>query len=179
MPLLRRHRCRLERRPEEAGQLARDRDRDLGRGLVLFGEAPEAATQSLLRLVRNRNHTAWLSLTSSRERHPDARPVLIMPRRFDQQPANQRVPGPRDPTAPMFLAGGVLTRHEAEIRHQRAGRVEPAKVMQLGQDQDRRQRVNPAKTPQPTDRFPIRCRLGDLGQSPVELDQPSLEMIDR
>src|SRR5712691_9876482 len=33
-----RYRCRLERRPQEARQLARDRDDDLGGGLVLFSE---------------------------------------------------------------------------------------------------------------------------------------------
>ena len=60
-PLLRRYGYRLKRRPEEAGQLARDGDGDLGCGLVLLGEPPEAATQALLRLVRNRNHTTGLS----------------------------------------------------------------------------------------------------------------------
>src|SRR5438445_9972369 len=113
-PLLRRY--GLKRRPEEAGQLTRDGDGDLGCGLVLLGEASEAATQSLLRLVCNRNHTTGLSLAPSRERHPDARPVLIVPRGFDQQPADQRVPRPRDATAAMFLARGILTRHEAEVR---------------------------------------------------------------
>jgi hypothetical protein len=34
--LIRRFRDRLERRPQEARQLARDRHRDLGRGLVLL-----------------------------------------------------------------------------------------------------------------------------------------------
>src|SRR5712671_1021681 len=68
MPLLYRYGYWLERRPEEAGQLARDGDRDLGCGLVLFRQASEATTQSLLRLVRNRNHPAGLSLAPSCER---------------------------------------------------------------------------------------------------------------
>src|SRR5437899_910971 len=42
MPLLHRYGYRLERRPEEARQLARDGDRNLGRRLVLFRQAPEA-----------------------------------------------------------------------------------------------------------------------------------------
>ena len=75
IPLLRRDGCRLERRPQEAGQLARDGDRDLRRGLVVFRQASEAPTQSLLRLVRNRNYPARLSFASSREGHPDARPM--------------------------------------------------------------------------------------------------------
>ena len=82
---------------------------------------------------------------------PDARPMLIVPRRFHQQPADQRVAGPRDAAAPMLLAAGVLARHEAEIRHQRARRLEPPKVMQLGQDQHRGQRVDPPEAPQPAD----------------------------
>lgn len=48
------------------------------------------------------------------------------------QPADQRVPGPRDAAPSMFLAARVLARHEADIRHQRAGRLKPSKVMQLG-----------------------------------------------
>jgi hypothetical protein len=43
-PLLRRHRDWLQRRPEEASQLACDRDRDLWRWFVLFHQAPEPAT---------------------------------------------------------------------------------------------------------------------------------------
>src|SRR5580704_535541 len=70
--LTHRHRCRLKRGPEEAGQLAGDRHRDLGRRLVLFHQAAEAAAQTLLCLVRDRNDPAWLSLASSRERRPDA-----------------------------------------------------------------------------------------------------------
>src|SRR5882724_12095561 len=108
MPLRRRYGDRLEHRPEETRQLARDGDGDLGRGLVMGCEAPEAATQSQLRLVRDRNHTAGLSLPSSPECGADGRPVLIMPRGFDQQPAHKRVPGARDPAAPMCLATRVL-----------------------------------------------------------------------
>ena len=80
----RNRRCRLERRPDRACELACDRHRNLGRRLVLFRQASEATTQSLLRLVRNRNHTTWLALAPSRECHPDPRPVLIVPCGFDQ-----------------------------------------------------------------------------------------------
>ena len=64
----------------------------------------------------------------------------------------------------VLLAGGVFTGHEANIRHQGAGRLEPTEVVQLGQDQDRRQRVNPAEAPQPADRFAVRFGLGDRGE---------------
>src|SRR5207244_431950 len=78
----RRYRCRLERRPDEAGQLACDRHRDLRRWLVLFHQPSEAATQSLLRLVGNRNDPARLSFASPRQGDADARPMLIVPPRF-------------------------------------------------------------------------------------------------
>src|SRR5882762_3346566 len=124
-------------------------------------------------------HTAWLSRAASRERHADTRSMLVMPRRFDQQPADQRVPRPRDATAPMLLARGVLTRDETEIRHQRAGRVEPPKVMQLCQDQNRRQRIDPTEAPQPRHGFAIRLALRDVGQPRIEFGEPRLELIDR
>src|ERR1700730_13954283 len=56
------HGCGLQRRPQEARQLARDRDRDLGRGLVLFHQASATAAQALLRLVRDRDDPARLAL---------------------------------------------------------------------------------------------------------------------
>ena len=153
MPLLRRDGHRLERRPEKAGQLARDRDRDLGRGLVVFRQASEAPTQALLRLVRNRDHPARLAFASARERHADARPMLIVPRRFNQQPADQRVARSRDAAAAMLLAAGVLARDEPQKRHQGPRRGEPPEVVQLRQDQDRRQRIDAAEAPQPADPF--------------------------
>src|SRR5574340_850936 len=113
--LAHRRRRWLERRPEEARQLARNRDGDLRRGLVLFRQAPEASTQSLLRLVRDRDHTTGLSLPPPCEGDANAWPVLIMPRGLHQQPADQRVAGPGDASASMFLTRGILTRHEAEI----------------------------------------------------------------
>src|SRR5215210_2768098 len=83
---------RLERRPEEAGQLARDRHGDLGRGLVVFRQASEAAAQSLLCLIRDRNHAARLAFPAARERHADPRSMVIMARGSHQQPAEKRVP---------------------------------------------------------------------------------------
>src|ERR1700730_13782741 len=96
--------CRLERRPQEARQLARDRHRDLGRRLVVFRQAPESPTQSLLRLVRDRNHTARLAPCAARARPP-------------RDAAAHCVPRAGDAAAPLFLATGVLTRDEAHIRH--------------------------------------------------------------
>ena len=97
--------------------------RRFGCGRVVFGEPPKPATQALLRLVRNRHNPRGLAGAASGEHDADAGTMSIVPRRFDQQSADQRIPGPRDPAASMFLAGEILPGHEAEIRHQRAGRV--------------------------------------------------------
>ena len=91
VPLTRRGRSRLERCPQDARQCARDRHRDLRRRFVLFRQTPEATTQSLSGLVGNRNHAPRLSFASSHEGNPNTWPVLIVPRRFHQQPAHQRV----------------------------------------------------------------------------------------
>ena len=120
----------------------------------MFGrQFPKAAAQTLLRLVRDRNDTPRLPLAPPRQGDTDARAMLVMPRRFDQQPPHQCVPGARDAAAAMFLTGGVLAGHESEIRHQRAGRLEPTKVVQLRQDQNGRQGVDAPEAAQPPDRL--------------------------
>ena len=77
--LFRRHR-RLECGPQETRELACDRYDDLGRWLVLVGQASESTTQALLCLIRNRHHPAWLSFPSFRQGDADAWAMLIMPR---------------------------------------------------------------------------------------------------
>src|SRR5438046_6344213 len=134
LSLRRRFPCWLQGCPQKAGQLARNRHRDLRRRLVLFPQTTKATTQALLRLVRNRNHAGRLSFASPRERHPDMRPVLVVPRGFNEHSAHQRIPGARDPTAPMFLARGVLPWDEARIGHQSEGPVGQRKVVELRAD---------------------------------------------
>jgi hypothetical protein len=128
----------------------------------------------LLRFIGNRDHPTGLAFASSRERHPDTWPMLIAPRGFDQQPADQDISGPRDPTAPMLLATGVLPWHQADIGHQRPRRLEPPKVMQVGEDQEGRQGVDSTEAPQPTHRFAIGVSRRDLRQPGVELNQARL-----
>ena len=131
--------------------------RDLGRRLMFRGQLSEPSTQPLLRLVRNRNHSAGLTLAAAGERDPDRRAMLIVPRRFHQHPPHQRVPRSCDATAPMLLPAGVLAWHQPQIGHQRRGRREPSEVMQLGEDQHRCQRIDAPETAQPPDPFPIRA----------------------
>src|SRR5262245_61689303 len=151
--LLHRDWHRLKRGPQKPRELPRDRDSDLW-GRFMFGrQFPEAPTQSLLRLVGNRNHAPWLSFAPPRQGHTDIRAVLIVPRHFDQEPSDQRVASASDAAAPMLFAARVLARHEPEIRHQRGRRREPPKVMQLRKDQHGRQRIDASKAAQPPDRL--------------------------
>jgi hypothetical protein len=108
-------------------QLARDRHRDLGRGLVVFGQAPESRTQALSRLVRDRNHMAWLSFPPTRERQTDSQPMLIMPGGFYQELADQHVGGARDTPATLMFAGRIFTRHQADIGHHARAVAKPQK----------------------------------------------------
>src|ERR671923_379010 len=172
-------RRRLERCPQKATQFASDRHNDLRQRLVLVRQLAEAAAQALLRSICDRNHSTGLSFATSRQRDADARTMLVMPRRFNEQPTDQRVTGSRDPAAPMLLTRRVLTGYEAEIRHQGTWRLKSPKVMELRQDQDRGQRIDPAEASQPADRFAIRVRLSDLGQPRIELDEASFGMINR
>src|SRR5438093_2595288 len=102
----------LQRRPQEAREFARDRHGDFRRRLVVLRQASESTTQSLLCLVGNRNHAARLPRASSRQGDADAGAMLVMPRRFHQQPANQRIARPRDAATSVLLPGGVFTGYE-------------------------------------------------------------------
>jgi len=77
---------------------------------------PKPSAEPLLRFVRNRDHASGLTFPPPRQRGTHTRPVLVMPRRFDQQASNQGVAGAGDPAAPMFLTAGVLARDQPEVR---------------------------------------------------------------
>src|SRR5438552_3989657 len=83
-PLVRDHEGRLQRRPQEPHQFARDRDHDRGARLIHHGEVQEASTQPLLSLIRNLNDAPRLPFASTCEGDAHARPVLVMPRRINQ-----------------------------------------------------------------------------------------------
>ena len=95
----------LQRRPHEAHELARNRHVNLRCRLMFRCQFAAVSTQSLLRLVRNRNHAHRLALAPPCECHPKARPVLAMPR--DAEPRTSAFPV-RDVASPMFLPDGVL-----------------------------------------------------------------------
>ena len=113
--LLHRDRHRLKRRPQKPREFPRDRDGDL-RGRFMFGRhCSEPPTQPLLRLVRNRNDAPWLSGAPPPQCDADTRTMLIVPRRFDQQPSDQRVPvrvmRPRRCFSPLESSPGTSPRY--------------------------------------------------------------------
>ena len=151
---------RLERGPEKSRELPGDRDGNLRGRLVFQRQLVEPPTQPLLRLIRYRKHPPRLSFAPAGERDADARPVLVVPRNFHEQAPDQRVSGAGDAAAAMLLTARVFAGHQPEIRHQGRRRGESSKVVQLGEDQHRGQRVNAAETAQPPDRRSIRLALG-------------------
>ena len=114
-------RLRVQGRPQKSDQLAGHRHRD-DRARLVLGQPPEAATQPLLRLVRQRNHPWRLPAPPLGQRPADAGPVPIVPRRFHHQPPRQRVARLRDRPAAMTLPAGVLPGYQPQIRHQRPRR---------------------------------------------------------
>src|SRR4051794_8716925 len=74
-------------RPAEAGQLARDRDRDQGAALAAALHAPPRAVQALLRAPADRDRLDGLAGLAVGELAAHARRVAVMPRRLDEQAA--------------------------------------------------------------------------------------------
>lgn len=163
----------------KARQLSRDRDRHLRGRLVLRQHPSKPSAQALLRLVRDRDHPRRLARAPRFEGAPDARAMLVVPARFHQDPADQCIAHLGDAPAPMLLAAGVLAGHQAQERHQRAGRAEATEVMQLRENQHGGQRVDAAETAEPPDRLAIWRLLGELRQARVQLHEAGLRVIDR
>ena len=72
---------------------------------MALGELSKSTTQSLLRVVGNRNDMRWLSGATVCERTTDAGAVLIMPGGLDQQATDEGVPRARNAAAPLPLTG--------------------------------------------------------------------------
>ena len=130
-------------------------------------------------LSASANHPPGLSATPPGERLADAGPVPIVPCRFHHQPSRQRVARLRDRPAAVAVPAGVLPGHQAEIRHQRPRGRKPLDIVQLRQQQHRRQRVDSPKAPQPAHRFAIRFGARHRRQLRVQLSEPRIEVVDR
>src|SRR4051794_37352382 len=75
-------------RPDEAGELARDGDRDERAALAaLLGEPAPGAPEALLRLPGDRDHVLGLAGLAPCDLAARARAAAIVPGRLDEQPA--------------------------------------------------------------------------------------------
>src|SRR5438067_1782822 len=81
--------------------------------------------------------------------------------------------------AALGLARGILARHESQVRHECAGPPEPLEVHDLGQENDRRQRVDPAEATEPADGLAIRRGARDRFELLVEFRLPRQCLLER
>ena len=86
------------------------------------------------------------------ERGGDRRLVAVVVRGLDEQPPRVRRAGLGDRALFAVLAGGVLARHDADVRSDAAWVRETAQLADLGAEPERGDRVDPAQTAQPCDR---------------------------
>ena len=68
---------------------------------------------------------------------------------------------------------------QAEIRHQRAGIGKPSEIVQLRQNEHRRQDIDAAEASQPRDPLAIRFRLRRVRQLCIEVHEPTFDLLDR
>src|SRR2546427_141231 len=121
-------------RPDEGGELARDRGHGDGLRLASSGQRPIPRTQAGLRLPGNLANGSW------RGRHllllllPDPRWMLIAPRALHQNAPRPAVAGLGDGAALDRVAGRFLRWHQAEIGHQLAGGLETRQIADLRQE---------------------------------------------
>jgi len=78
--------------------------------------------------------------------------MLVVPGGFDQDSPDEGIARLRDAAPAGVLATRVLAGHKSQVRHERPSALKPPEVMELGDDDHRRQRVDAAKAAQPRDR---------------------------
>ena len=141
-------------------------------------ERGEPPAEPLLRVVGQCDHPRGLPLAPPPQRQPDGGAVAIVPGGFDQDAAEVRIAGLGDPAVPDVLPAARFTGDHPEEGHQLTRAGKPPEVMELSDDDQRRERVHAPETPQPPDGRAIRLLPGDLGDVGVELADPRLELCD-
>src|SRR2546427_1222603 len=134
---------------DDPHQFACDRRHGDRRSLAVAEEMPVAAMQALLRPPRVADDLVGLALAAVRQRAADGGSVPIVPGGLDQDAPGVTVAGFGQRSAALRLARGVLARHEPEVGHEFARPAEALEVHDLGQKDDRRQRVDPAEAAEP------------------------------
>ena len=91
----------------------------------MFRQHPsKPPTQALLGLVRDGDHARGLALSTPGQGAPDARTMLVVPARFDEDPAHQRIAHLGDAPETFSASAGVLTQGEAKPGGELATRAE-------------------------------------------------------
>ena len=103
----------------------------------------------------------------------------IVPRGLDEQPPRLLVARLRDRPASLTISGGVLARHQPQVRHQLASRLEAPEVVKLRDQTHRRYRVDAVEAAQPRHRLSIGLAMARRLDRDLDRAQPLLEMLDR
>src|SRR5256886_1060115 len=149
------------------------------RSLAVAEEMPVAAMQALLRPPRVADDLVGLALAAVRQRAADGGSVPIGPGGLDQDAPGVTVAGFGQRSAALRLARGVLARHEPEVGHEFARPAEALEVHDLGQQDDRRQRVDPAEAAEPAHRLAIGRGGGKGLEFFVEFRLPRPRLLQR
>src|SRR5204863_8784910 len=117
----------------EAGQFARDGDRDDRGALAALGLEPApGVVQALLGLPGEREHVRALAGLARLERAAAAGWAAVVPGRLDEQSAGVAAAGLGDLALAAAFAGAVFRRDEAEVAHHPRGAREALPVADLG-----------------------------------------------
>jgi hypothetical protein len=102
----------------------------------------------------------------------------VVPGGFDKQTPHAPVARPGDAPSPLPASARTLAGHQAEIRHQLAGRGEALEVVYLRHDRERAQRVETSEATQPAHRLPIGHPLRDRLELRIQRLEPALELLE-
>jgi hypothetical protein len=117
-------------RPQEADKLTRDRDNGNLRQFPI-GKMLIPLMEPLLRLPCMGYHGGRLALLASPDLNTEVRPVVIAPRRLDQDVSAVTIPCFRDRALSFTRPTGVLPGDEPEIRGELARPLKPARPNEL------------------------------------------------
>ena len=115
--------------PAEAGELARDGDRDDRAAFAALNvESLPDAVQPALGLPGDLDDESGLSVPAAAQRLALGGCAALMPCCFDQQPAGVPAAGLGDRALPAFLPAGVLRWGQPEVTHKLPRLLEPHKL---------------------------------------------------
>jgi hypothetical protein len=116
---------------------------------------------------------------SALEKWPgDPRLVTIMPGRLDEETADVAISGLGDRSATLSLPSGAFQRNQSEISHEPTRGLKTPEVMELGDDPNGGERVDPTETSKPRDGLAVRILQGHLRQLGIQAREPLGTLID-